>query len=130
MKILKTIIIYLVNVLIGYVSAIYLLLAVSGGIQEEEDMRWFGVVMLIVWLFPVWLINVGLGKLLRENMREKLQIFHEKKILWKNVVYTYLSITICIMIGVALRVYVLAPEWFKETILNNFSLSALISYLI
>ena len=46
MKLLKSLFIYFVNIIIGYISAVYLLLAVLGGIQEEEDMRWFGVVML------------------------------------------------------------------------------------
>lgn len=42
-KIFKKIIICLINILIGYISAVYLSLAVLGGIQEE-DMRWFGVI--------------------------------------------------------------------------------------
>ncbi len=43
MKLLKSLFIYFVNIIIGYISAVYLSLAVLGGIQEE-DMRWFGVI--------------------------------------------------------------------------------------
>lgn len=109
-NIVKTVIIYLVNIVIGFISAFYLFLAVSV-IQnttkgpnyydpDGEELRWFGVVMLVFWLFLVWLINVGLGKLLRENMKEKLQLFYEKKLQWKNILCTYIPIMICITIGV------------------------------
>ena len=130
MKIFKMIIMYLVNILIGYASAIYLLLAVSGiqnttkGVPDPdlEDMRWVGVVMLIVWFFFIWFVNVVLGKLLRENMREKLRIFHEKKFLWKNVLFTYLPMAICVAIGIEVRFYVLDSELFKADMLKYFSL--------
>ncbi len=103
MKLLKSLFIYFVNIIIGYISAVYLLLAVLGGIQEEEDMRWFGVVMLLFWIVIVVIINIGLIKIFIGNVKENLRLFYRQKFLWKNFFVNYIAIGTSLLLGGIMR---------------------------
>ena len=103
MKLLKSLFIYFVNIIIGYISAVYLLLAVFGGIQEEEDMRWFGVIMLLFWIVIVVIINIGLIKIFIGNVKENLQLFYRQKFLWKNFFVNYIAIGTSLLLGGIMR---------------------------
>ncbi len=112
MKVGKKLIFCFLNILIGYISARYLLfstLVIQNTLKgphyynpEGEGLRWIGVVMLMFWIFLVYLINVGLGKLLSQDMK----IIEANRIMWNNILFCYLPIAVCIILGVIYWYYI------------------------
>lgn len=112
-KYLKCIVIYMINIVMGFFSMRYVMNGIGVAINikqgsgyynpEGESIKFIGYIMLLYWIVIVESINIGLIKMFMGNVKEKLCLFYQQKFQWKNVLFYYIFIPISLLLGGIIR---------------------------
>lgn len=119
-KILKNLIIYILNIGMGYFSMRYFFISITiaGNINgpgykdsEAESLKFIGFIMLLFGIILISIINIILIKIFMGNIEENLKLFSQKRFQWKNFILHYFLIIISIIIGSILRFVILYHDY-------------------